>query len=307
MVRDAGTRLGGGRRGGAGEGAWPWWFRGQSGNAVGLVERRAWDGCVPTRVCAHLILSWRLPLWLGSPEPPSSLENLGVPPGRENQLCQRVLAAYCLLPPWPGFSSRGAGLRPGWVGQEGTVLCFHPNVLSVEIMEELGAVLYLPLPREAAPARFPRSWHRQGGSFSQQGWWGVRGEASPHGKVLSGGVSCGAGSFRHPGRGQPGAGDEACSRVNGGPQGLAHTAPCLLFGGIPLGSTPTMPPVTQRKPVSPGVGPCRTSENLKGKAGHSIQPFPWQPFRQIRQLPFPEERREGRRGERRGGEKGRGE
>lgn len=100
---------------------------------------------VSLHVCAHLILSWRLPLWLGSPEPPSSLENLGVPPGRENQLCQRVLAAYCLLPPWPGFSSRGAGLRPGWVGQEGTVLCFHPNVLSA-VRGDYGGAGGRPLP-----------------------------------------------------------------------------------------------------------------------------------------------------------------
>lgn len=84
-------------------------------------------------------------------------------------------------------------------------------------------MLCLPLPRAAAPAPSPAAGIVRAGV--------AEGGTSPQGKVPSARVSCGAGSFGHPGRAPLGGGEEACSGVSGGPQGLAHTAPCLLFGG----------------------------------------------------------------------------
>jgi len=178
-------------------------------------------------------------------------------------LCPKV--AGFLLPPaslaWLQLVRSRNVRSPSWVGrpvrrcQEGKHACFHPNGVSLEVMEALVGVLGLPLPREAAPAHFSHSWNWQ--VALPAGLGGRWGSQPTPGKVPSARVSCGVRSFRHPGRGHAGGGEEACPRVGGGPPGLAHTAPCLLSGGgFHWGSTPTTPPCDTKNAC---LAWCRTT------------------------------------------------
>lgn len=128
----------------------------------------------------------------------------------------------------------------------------------------MGGALPLTLPSKAAPVRPSLAAAIiPGDSFSQQGcreaspppWEGPMQEGLLRGRVL-----------RTPRAGPGwGSGEEACSRVDRGPPGLADH----LFWGIQLGINPQGAPFYTKPPL-PAV-PFVPTEGLKGER---ISPFP---------------------------------